>query len=209
MGRDARARDDAALLAVVVDWVAASLADGPPPGAPDRTGGPVVAAHVPIDTEPGATVDAPSARDADEPGAGFPDALLHALDERVPGVRLLLPVCPPGPPAALGWAVYRGQLAPGKFGLPEPVGRVLGPEAVGEADVVLVPGLAGDAAGMRMGRGAGYYDRTLSHATGKVALLLHPDEVIDSVPHDDHDLPVDAILTAKGAITIASRSDAG
>ena len=113
-------------------------------------------------------------------------------------MRLLLPVCPPGPPTALDWAEYTGELAPGKYGLPEPVGPLLGAGVIARAGVILVPGLAGDVAGMRMGRGAGYYDRSLAHATGRTALLLHPGEVLDAVPHDAHDLPVDAVLTADG-----------
>lgn len=182
LGVDARARHDGSLLREVVRWVADTLADAP---------NPVVAAHVPIDTEPGATIGI-------DAGSGFPDALLAALTERLPGVRLLLPVCPPGPPTALDWAEYTGELAPGKYGLPEPVGPLLGAGVIARAGVILVPGLAGDVAGMRMGRGAGYYDRSLAHATGRTALLLHPGEVLDAVPHDAHDLPVDAVLTADG-----------
>ena len=182
LGVDARARHDGSLLREVVRWVADTLADAP---------NPVVAAHVPIDTEPGATIGT-------DAGSGFPAALLAALTERLPGVRLLLPVCPPGPPTALDWAEYTGELAPGKYGLPEPVGPLLGAGVIARAGVILVPGLAGDVAGMRMGRGAGYYDRSLAHATGRTALLLHPGEVLDAVPHDSHDLPVDAVLTADG-----------
>lgn len=202
LGVDVRARHDAGLLREVVRWVADSLADAP---------NPVVAAHVPIDTEPGATIGIDEAADAaigtdeatdatigTDAGSGFPDALLAALTERLPGVRLLLPVCPPGPPTALDWAEYTGELAPGKYGLPEPVGPLLGAGVIARAGVILVPGLAGDVAGMRMGRGAGYYDRSLAHATGRTALLLHPGEVLDAVPHDAHDLPVDAVLTADG-----------
>ena len=119
----------------------------------------------------------------------------------MPPVRLLLPVCPPGSPAALHWAEYsdgstRGSLAPGKYGLPEPVGPRLAPEAIADAAVVIVPGVAADRTGMRMGRGAGYYDRSLAHATGAIAAILHPNEVVDAVPHDAHDLPVDAVITA-------------
>lgn len=195
LGFDARARHDAALLREVVSWVTLSLADAPSP---------VVAAHVPIDTEPGASIGArgdgmEAGKDGeDDAGSGFPDALLAALGQRLPGVRLLLPVCPPGPPAALDWAEYTGELAPGKYGLPEPAGPRLGAGALARAGVILVPGLAGDVNGMRMGRGAGYYDRSLAHSTGRTALLLHPGEVLGHVPHDAHDLPVDAIITADG-----------
>ncbi|MGV3113569.1 5-formyltetrahydrofolate cyclo-ligase [Corynebacterium freneyi] len=189
-----RGSDDARLAARVTGWIASYTAGSTAPGfsAPGSTAGGVItiAAHVPVDVEPGATSLAP-------------DRLLDSLATiaGMPPVRLLLPVCPPGPPAALHWAEYsdgstRGSLAPGKYGLPEPVGPRLGPEAIADAAVVIVPGVAADRTGMRMGRGAGYYDRSLAHATGAVAAILHPNEVVDAVPHDAHDLPVDAVITA-------------
>lgn len=179
-----RESDDARLAARVAEWIASQT-----PGS--ASGGVItIAAHVPVDVEPGATSLAP-------------DRLLDSL-AAIAGmapVRLLLPVCPPGPPAALHWAEYsdgssRGTLAPGKYGLPEPVGPRLSPEAIADAAVVIVPGVAADRTGMRMGRGAGYYDRSLAHATGAAAAILHPNEVVDAVPHDAHDLPVDAVITA-------------
>ncbi|UBI01922.1 5-formyltetrahydrofolate cyclo-ligase [Corynebacterium freneyi] len=194
-----RGRDDARLAARVTEWIASHTAGSTAPGpSASGSGTPVsasggvitIAAHVPVDVEPGAT-------------SLDPDRLLDSLAtiDGMPPARLLLPACPPGPPAALRWAEYsdgstRGSLAPGKYGLPEPVGPRLGPEAIADAAVVIVPGVAADRTGMRMGRGAGYYDRSLAHATGAVAVILHPNEVVDAVPHDVHDLPVDAVITA-------------
>ncbi len=181
-----RAAADARLAERVVEWIASNRDAGDSPLT--------IAAHVPVDAEPGATSLAP-------------DQLLDALAEvdGMPPVRLLLPVCPPGPPAALQWAEYargpwRGSLQPGKYGLSEPAGPRLGPTAIADAGIVLVPGVAADRSGMRMGRGAGYYDRSLAHATGRVAVILHPNEVVGAVPHDAHDLPVDAIITAEELI---------
>ena len=188
-----RAADDTRLAARVVEWVVERLEEW---GAAGESPPPMVtiAAHVPVDVEPGAT-------------SLTPDQLLDALAELggMPSVRLLLPVCPPGPPAALQWAEYsegtdgravRGTLAPGKNGLPEPAGPRLGPQTLAEADIIIVPGVAADRSGMRIGRGAGYYDRSLAHATGRVAAILHPNEVVDDVPHDAHDLPVHAVITS-------------
>lgn len=92
-----------------------------------------------------------------EPGTG---ELLEALRGR--GVRVLLPVlCGDND---LDWAGYEGpgSLAPGPRGLREPAGERLGREAVLAADAVLLPGLAVDDAGMRLGRGGGSYDRVLA-----------------------------------------------
>ncbi|MFD5869301.1 5-formyltetrahydrofolate cyclo-ligase [Corynebacterium sp. NPDC060344] len=193
----ARASDDARLAARVVGWIASQVAAGP---ATTIT----IAAHVPVDVEPGATSLTPDQL--------LSDLAAAAEAEGMPPVRLLLPVCPPGPPAALQWAEYRGArensggvdfggvqsggLAPGKYGLPEPVGPRLEPDALAQAEIIIVPGVAADRSGMRMGRGAGYYDRSLAHATGRVAAILHPGEVVDAVPHDAHDVPVDAVITA-------------
>ncbi|MDR7252182.1 5-formyltetrahydrofolate cyclo-ligase [Nocardioides sp. BE266] len=128
-----------------------------------------------------------------EPGTGL---LLDALVAA--GKRVLLPVVLPG--LDLDWAVYEGRdhLAPAVRGLLEPTGPRLGKEAVAQADVVLVPGLAVSSAGERLGQGGGCYDRTLPRITPgtPVAVVLYDDEVGLPVPTDPHDLPVAFALTA-------------
>jgi 5-formyltetrahydrofolate cyclo-ligase len=71
---------------------------------------------------------------------------------------------------------------------------------VATADVVLVPALAVDRTGMRLGRGGGSYDRALGHVpVGTfVCALLYDGELLDRVPHDDHDRPVTAAVTPSG-----------
>ncbi|MFD5682594.1 MULTISPECIES: 5-formyltetrahydrofolate cyclo-ligase [Actinomycetes] len=134
-----------------------------------------------------------------EPGTR---ALLDALRER--GVRALLPVLLPD--NDLDWAVYGGaeHLLPAGRGLLEPDGDRLGPAAVVEADAVLLPGLAVDGAGMRLGRGGGSYDRVLARLSAAGAdpaliVLLYADEVVARVPVEPHDHPVDAVVTPAGA----------
>ncbi|MBT3074477.1 MULTISPECIES: 5-formyltetrahydrofolate cyclo-ligase [Streptomyces] len=134
-----------------------------------------------------------------EPGTR---ALLDALRER--GVRVLLPVLLPD--NDLDWAVYGGaeHLLPAGRGLLEPDGDRLGPAAVVEADAVLLPGLAVDGAGMRLGRGGGSYDRVLARLSAAGAdpaliVLLYADEVVARVPVEPHDHPVDAVVTPAGA----------
>ena len=85
--------------------------------------------------------------------------LIEAL--RLRGVRVLLPVLLPD--NDLDWAVHEGPhaLASAGRGLLEPTGPRLGPDAVTEAGTVLLPGLAVDARGLRLGRGGGSYDRVL------------------------------------------------
>ncbi|WP_295627889.1 5-formyltetrahydrofolate cyclo-ligase [uncultured Corynebacterium sp.] len=184
--QQSRSDHDAALFDRVIGWVVKVARETRTADGDDC---PItIAAHVPVETEPGATSMSPEAlRAAVARGSSLPES----------SIRILLPVCPPGPPTALDWAVFEpGSLVPGKYGLPEPAGERMGPGALADAAAVLVPGVAADGAGMRMGRGAGYYDRSLAHATGRVAVILHPNEIVDAVPHDDHDLPVDAVITA-------------
>nr|WP_103511284.1 5-formyltetrahydrofolate cyclo-ligase [Streptomyces sp. SM13] len=134
-------------------------------------------------------------------------ALLEALRGR--GVRVLLPVLLPD--NDLDWAAYEGpeHLLPAGRGLLEPDGPRLGPDAVLDADTVLLPGLAVDGAGMRLGRGGGSYDRVLARLTAAGAhpalvVLLYDDEVVARVPSEPHDHPVDAVVTPAGARRFAS-----
>ncbi|MBA0053376.1 5-formyltetrahydrofolate cyclo-ligase [Streptomyces sp. AJS327] len=127
--------------------------------------------------------------------------LLDALRER--GTRVLLPVLLPD--NDLDWGAYPGaeSLVPAGRGLREPPAPYLGPAAVAEADVVLLPGLAVDARGVRLGRGGGSYDRVLDRlrqagARPTLAVLLYDDEVLPDVPAEAHDLPVDAAVTPSG-----------
>lgn len=95
----------------------------------------------------------------------------------------------------LDWARYDGELTTGQRGLLEPPGRRLGLDAIAGCDVVLVPALAVDLAGYRLGRGGGSYDRALARATGLTVALLHDGELLDAVPHEHHDIRVHAVAT--------------
>ncbi|MBB4894702.1 5-formyltetrahydrofolate cyclo-ligase [Streptomyces olivoverticillatus] len=133
-----------------------------------------------------------------EPGTR---ALLDALRAR--GVRVLLPVLLPD--NDLDWGLYRGagHLVRAAKGLLEPDGERLGPDAVTAADAVLLPGLAVDGRGLRLGRGGGSYDRVLARleraGTGpSLVALLYDDEVVARVPEEPHDHPVHAVITPGG-----------
>jgi 5-formyltetrahydrofolate cyclo-ligase len=141
-----------------------------------------IAAYVSIGTEPGTT------------------ELIEALAGA--GRRVLLPVLRPD--NDLDWGVYRDNLAPARRGLLEPVGERLGVDAIATCDVVLVPGLAVDRTGMRLGRGGGSYDRALARVPlgTPVIVLLYDDEVVDRVPYDDHDRHVTAVATPSGMLRL-------
>ena len=136
-----------------------------------------------------------------EPGTGL---LLDALVAA--GKRVLLPVLLPD--GDLDWAVYAGpqSLAPASLGLLEPVGPRLGVDAIGTADVVLVPGVAVSADGMRLGRGGGSYDRALGRVPVGTftCVLLYEDEVGVPVPVEPHDRPVGWAATPAGVVRLGS-----
>ena len=132
-----------------------------------------------------------------EPGTG---PLLAGLAEA--GKRVILPLLQPDDD--LDWAVYRGpeSLVPARRGLLEPVGTPLGPYAIGTADCVIVPGLAVDRTGLRLGRGGGSYDRALGRVPVGTftCVVLQASEVRDEVPADAHDRRVTAVVTEDGVI---------
>ena len=143
-----------------------------------------VCAYLPFGTEPGAD----------------PDSRRRAWSTRwsSAGIAVLLPVVPERP-GALDWARYSGpdDVAPGPLGLRQPTGPRLGPAAVAAAGLVLVPALAVDRSGIRLGRGRGYYDRTLPTVRPgtPVVAVVRDEELVERLPADRHDVPVDAALT--------------
>lgn len=128
-----------------------------------------------------------------EPGTG---PLLETLVAA--GKRILLPCLLSD--NDLDWAPYTGSLVRAARGLLEPPDERLGPDAVAYADVVLVPGLAVDTRGYRMGRGGGSYDRALSRVpVGTLTcVLLYPWEIGVEVPVEPHDRAVVAAASSEG-----------
>jgi len=128
-------------------------------------------------------------------------SLVFALWKR--GSYVVLPVLLPD--GDLDWASYEGpdSLAPGPMGLLHPVEPVRGPGTVARADVVLVPALAVDASGNRLGRGGGSYDRALARVGGQVPTiaLLYEAELVPSVPAEAHDRRVRAVARPEHGIT--------
>ncbi len=130
-------------------------------------------------------------------------------------VRVLLPVLSDGAGRRLpepAWAAYGGpdSLRGGWGGIAEPAARPQPGRALADADVVVVPGLAANLRGDRLGRGGGWYDRTLGHAAAHapVWLLLNDDEVLPEIPAQPWDRPVDALITPNGLIDCRRLSSA-
>ncbi len=89
--------------------------------------------------------------------------------------------------------------------LADPGAARLGLDAPRRADLVLAPGLTVDTDGTRMGQGGGCYDKALPRrrAGVPVVVLLHPGELDDApLPREEHDVPVDAVLTADALVVL-------
>lgn len=147
--------------------------------------GQTVCAYVPVGPEPGSA------------------EMLDALRDR--GVRVLLPVAryADGVPLPLQWGEYRpGTLVAAGHGLREPGPPWSPAQVVAEASVVLVPALAVDRAGNRLGRGAGFYDRTLRLADPAALRIavVRDDELLDALPAEPHDVPMTHALTPSGGL---------
>jgi 5-formyltetrahydrofolate cyclo-ligase len=127
--------------------------------------------------------------------------LLFALWKR--GTYVLLPVLLPD--GDLDWASYEGpdSLRPGPRGLMEPSEALRGPAAVCSADLVLVPALAVDRSGLRLGRGGGSYDRALARVGAQVptVALLYDSELLDQVPGGPHDQRVRMVARPSAGVT--------
>jgi 5-formyltetrahydrofolate cyclo-ligase len=128
-----------------------------------------------------------------EPGTG---PLLDALAAR--GTEVLLPLSRTD--GTLDWVRHEpgAPLLPTALGVPQPSGEPLGPDALRGCDVVLVPALAVDVHGRRLGRGAGYYDRALAAVDVPLCALVFADELLDEVPAEPHDVPVQLVATPAG-----------
>lgn len=126
---------------------------------------------------------------------------LAALAAR--GHRILAPISLPG--RRLDWAAW----TPGaperltRFGVAEPEGPLLGPEAFRDAHLRLVPALAVDAEGVRLGYGGGFYDVALaSGGSGRTVGVVFREEVLPAgeIPTEPHDARILEVLTEEGLL---------
>lgn len=118
-----------------------------------------------------------------EPPTAAVNAALHAA-----GHRVLVPITLAD--MRLDWC-----------DLADPDRSPLGVDAPGAADLAIIPALAVDTSGTRLGQGGGCYDRVLPMLEPgcPVIALLHPGELtVEPLPRDDHDVPVTTVVTALG-----------
>jgi 5-formyltetrahydrofolate cyclo-ligase len=137
---------------------------------------------------------------------GFVVGGYHALAEEADPALLLARLVETGCAVAFPRVTGKGQpldfhhvpdgevLEPGSFGIPEPLENW--PRAV--PDVLLVPLLAFDASGHRLGYGGGFYDRTLALLKVPAIGIAYAGQQVASLPHATHDMHLNAVLTERG-----------
>jgi 5-formyltetrahydrofolate cyclo-ligase len=133
--------------------------------------------------------------------AALPDELplTHVIERAVAeGKRLLWPRVLSEARMSFGSVDRVESLVPGRYGVHEPPANAP-VETLGPDVLVLVPGVAFDACGGRLGRGAGLWDRALVDARGAVIFGVGYElQIMDTVPSEAHDRPIDALLTEAG-----------
>jgi 5-formyltetrahydrofolate cyclo-ligase len=122
------------------------------------------------------------------------------------GKRVAVPFCRPDRSLGMFALTTLSELQPGKFGILEPPPSAQADPArqvsPAEFDLVVVPGLAFDRQGHRLGYGQGHYDRVLPHVRPdcwKVALAFDQ-QLVAAVPIEPHDIPLDSIVHETGVI---------
>lgn len=128
-----------------------------------------------------------------------PEVDTHAIlaQARRRGKTVALPVTQPD--GQMQFARYDGALVPGRYGIPEPPrsAQILLPQP---GDLMLVPALAYDRAGRRLGRGGGYYDRFLARVDCCAVGLIRAAFLLDALPAEWNDVPVSAVITEDGVL---------
>lgn len=114
------------------------------------------------------------------------------------GIRVLLPISRDD--GLLDWVASDGtETEPGLYGIPEARGELLSPLAVNGVELMLIPASGVDAHGVRLGWGRGYFDKTLGSMDHRppVFAVIFDDELVDALPAELHDQPVDGVITPK------------
>ena len=112
--------------------------------------------------------------------------------------RILLPVVK-GDDLELRLYTGDDRLTEGAFHIDEPTGTAFTDYAA--IDLAVIPGVAFDRRGNRLGRGKGYYDRLLPRIPTAYKLgLCFPFQLLDQIPAEAHDIPMDEVLTAGPSI---------
>jgi 5-formyltetrahydrofolate cyclo-ligase len=111
------------------------------------------------------------------------------------GKRVILPKVKGKDLALFEIRDFENDVSPGAWGIPEPVTSL--PVDLAEIDLIVVPGVAFDGRGNRLGYGAGFYDRLLTAFTKTTVALAFESQIMPRIHADPHDVPVKKIVTEK------------
>lgn len=131
-------------------------------------------------------------------GIGWEIATEELIDAAIlSGRRVAVPLCLPDGMMEAHEIRSLDELIPGAYGIPEPrrESPVLTPEAF---DLAVIPAVAFDRTGCRLGRGGGYYDRYLGKLRGVRAGLCYEQFLLPAVPQEAHDIKMDYVITEEG-----------
>ena len=94
------------------------------------------------------------------------------------------------------------ELSPGHMGIPEPSFTNIYSLSIDQANIIIIPGVAFDYSGNRLGYGGGYYDMLLAQRKKKVPIiaLAYEEQLVDEIPSEPHDVKIDMIITDKRMI---------
>lgn len=137
--------------------------------------------------------------------ASKPDEVpTHALIARLlaAGRRVVLPVANKKDCSlSLSYLSSPDDLAPGPFGVPEPVPLKRIPCPPAEIEAAIIPGLAFDLHGHRLGHGLGYYDRFLPSLSCPLIGVAYDAQIsATALPHEPHDHPMDFVVSEKRVV---------
>lgn len=136
------------------------------------------------------------------PTASEPDTRPFLTWARKAGIDTLLPSSRQD--GQLDWIRPEGDATVrGAHGIDEPVGEILDPRATEQLDLMLIPAAAIDIRGDRLGWGRGYFDRALSQLDRRVPVfaVIYDSELLERVPTETHDIPVDGVVTPGRIVT--------
>jgi 5-formyltetrahydrofolate cyclo-ligase len=117
-------------------------------------------------------------------------------------LEILLPVA--NHDGTLSWKIFDGTTEQGILGFQEAAGAIVEPKNI---DLAFVPALAVGKSGIRLGKGKGFYDRALPgfDPAPPVVAVIYDEELLEYVPTEDHDHPVDAVVTPSGISYFTNR----
>lgn len=97
---------------------------------------------------------------------------------------------------------HRSQIQPGYAGINEPIPKMTKQIHNHDIDLLIVPGVIFDKHGYRIGYGGGYYDRMLADYKGITLSLCSERQIVEQIPREEYDLPVEQIITEKRMLNV-------